>query len=76
MLAAIKAVQEGEPIYTSAREHGVLRTTLQDKILGKVKHGAKPGPAPYMIPEEEKEAVKFLLVTSKAGCPKTRADIS
>ena len=75
MLAAIKAVQEGQPIYTSAREHGVPRTTLQDRILGKVKHGAKPGPAPYMTPEE-KETVEFLLLTSKAGYPKTRGDIS
>ena len=38
-------------------------THLQDRILGKVKHGAKPGPAPYMTPEEEKETVEFLLVT-------------
>ena len=43
MLAVIKAVQEGVPIYTSAREHGVPRTTLQDKILGKIKHGDNPG---------------------------------
>ena len=72
MLAGIKAVQEGQPIYISAREHGVLRTILQDRILKKVKHEAKPGPAPYMTPEEEKETVEFLLVTSKAGYPKTR----
>ena len=50
----------------------VPRTTLQDRILGKVKHGAKPGPALYMTPEEEKETVEFLLVTSKAGYPKLR----
>ena len=56
ILAAIKAVQEGQPIYTSAREHGVPRTTLQDRILGKITHGAKPGPVPYMTPEEEKES--------------------
>jgi len=76
MLAAIKAVQEGLPIYTSAREHGVPRTTLQDRILGKVKHGAKPGPQPYMTSEQERETVEFLLLASKAGYPKTRADIS
>ena len=38
ILATIKAVQEGLPIYTSAREHGVPRTTLQDRILGIVSY--------------------------------------
>lgn len=35
MVAVIKAVQEGLPIYTSAKEHDVPRTMLQDRILGK-----------------------------------------
>ena len=76
MLAAIKAVQEGLPIYTSAREHGVPRTTLQDRILGNVKHGNNPGRDPYLTQEEEREAVDFLLVAAQAGYPKTRADMS
>jgi len=76
MLAAIKAIEEGLPIYTSVREHGIPRTTLQDRILGKVKHGAKSGPQSYMTLEEERETVEFLLLVSKAGYPKTRADIS
>lgn len=70
MLAAMKAVQEG---FTSA---GVPRTTLQDRILGKVKHGTKSGPQSYLTPEEERETVEFLLLVSKAGYSKTRADIS
>ena len=41
MIGAMKAVAEGTSITGAAREHGVPRTTLQDRILGKVTHGTK-----------------------------------
>ena len=44
MIGAMKAVAEGTSITGAAREHSVPRTTLQDRILGKVTHGTKPGP--------------------------------
>ena len=41
MTGAIKAVVKGSSISGAAREHGVPRTTLQDRVLGKVTHGTK-----------------------------------
>ena len=44
MLDAMKAVQDGSPITTAARVHGVPRTSLHNRIKGKVIHGVKSGP--------------------------------
>ena len=44
MLAALKAVEGGQHINQAAHEHGVLRTTLKDRVSGKVTHGSNPGP--------------------------------
>ena len=41
MTGAIKAVVKGSSISGAAREHGVPRTTLQDRVLGKVTHSTK-----------------------------------
>ena len=46
MVAAIQSVHDGTPIYKAAKVHGVPRSTLHDRISGKVKHGTNPGPKP------------------------------
>ena len=75
MLAATAAVKEGTAILRAAKEHDVPRTTLQDRILGKVVHGTKPGPRPYLEPIEENELSNFLVDTAKAGFGKTRKEV-
>ena len=67
MLVAIEAVKNGTAILQAAREHGVPRTTLYDRISGRVIHGTKPGPRNYLAPAEEKELSLFLDDTAKAG---------
>jgi len=39
----------------------VPRTTLKDKVSGRVIHGSDMGPKKYLTKEEEKELVEFLL---------------
>ena len=75
MVAALEAVKQGETILRAARTHGVPRTTLQDRVHGKVTHGAKPGPKPYLAPAEEKELSLFIVDVAKAGYGKTRQQI-
>jgi len=41
MLDAMKALQDGSPITTAARVHGVSRTSLRIRIKGRVVHGVK-----------------------------------
>jgi len=45
MLAALKAVELGQPINQAARDHGIPKTTLKDRVSGRVVHGVRPGPS-------------------------------
>ena len=48
MLAAITMAKNGEVSANQAADvHGVPRSTLKDRLKGKVTHGMKPGPHPY-----------------------------
>ena len=75
MVAALQAVKDGEGVTAAAKLHGVPKLTLYDRVTGSVAHGRKPGPAPYVTKAEETELSKFLVVTSKAGYGKTRAEV-
>ena len=48
MKAALEAVKEGQSISQAARDHGVPKTTLYDRVSGRVVHCSKPGPQPYL----------------------------
>ena len=64
----MEAVMKGElGVNRSALEHGVPRTTLKDRLTGRVKHGTKPGPAAYLDKKKEEELVKFLFECSSMG---------
>ena len=54
-MEAMEAVETGESgINRAAVDHGVPKTTLKNRLSGRVKHGKKPGPECYLN-EEEKE---------------------
>ena len=56
MLRAMEAVKDGSMVVNrAALEHGVPRTSLKDRLAGRVIHGTKIGPKPYLTNEEEKE---------------------
>ena len=72
MLAALEAVKNGSSIKRAALEHGVPRTTLSDRHLGKVVHGTRSGPKCYLPRDEETELGAFIQVVGKLGYGKTR----
>ena len=51
------------------------RQTLRDRVSGRVTHGTKPGPKPYLSSTEEKELGSFLVDVAKAGYGKSRSQI-
>jgi len=66
MVGAMEAVQEGRMgVNRAALQFGVPRTTLKDRIAGRVIHGSKSGPKPYLTYKEEKEVVDFLVTCNK-----------
>ena len=75
MLSAMTAVKNGMNVTRAATIHGVPRTTLHDRISGRVAHGTKSGPAPYLSPHEEKEFSIFIEQTAKVGYGKSRKQI-
>jgi hypothetical protein len=75
MAAAISAVKSGVTVKRAADDHGVPVSTLRDRISGRVVHGTKPGPKPYLSGEEEKELSSFLKSCANVGYGKTRKDV-
>ena len=76
MLGAIRAVREGEfGVNRAALEYGVPRTTLKDRLSGRVTHGSQSGAKPYLSREEEKELFDFLITCSNLGYGKTRKEV-
>ena len=71
MLAALKAVEEGQPVNQVARDHGIPKTTLKDCVSGRV---TNPGPTLYLSTVEEDELGNFLKSCAEVGYDKTRRD--
>ena len=76
MLATMEAVKdETVSINKSALLHGVPLTTLKDRLSGRVKHGIKPGPRPYLNDGEESALADHLTEAAKIGYGKTRKEV-
>ena len=75
MQGALKAVTEGMGINRAAMEYGVPRTTLKDRVAGRVQHGCKSGRSPYLTQQEEQELVDYLVICSNIGYPKKRDEV-
>ena len=68
MLGAMAAVQnKGSSINRNAKLFGVPLSTLKDRLSGRVVHGVKPGPVPYLSPEEEDELEDYVLEPAQSG---------
>jgi len=62
MEVAMKHVRKGTMSMTKAAKfHGVLSTTLKDRMSGKVVHGSKPGQKQYLNNEEEETLAEHLV---------------
>ena len=56
MLGALKAETEGTMGVNRAA--GVPKTTLKDRVSGRMQHGCKPGKSAYLSSSEEEELVE------------------
>ena len=72
MSAAMQLVQQsGISMNRAADTYGVPRSTLKDRLCGRVVHGTKPGPRPYLDAKEEGELVEYVFGAAKLGYGKT-----
>ena len=66
---------DGMTVREAALKFGVPKSTLGDRISGRVVSGARSGPKSYLNVEEEEELVRFILRCAVIGYPKSRQDI-
>ena len=65
-------VNEGMSIRQAAFHFGVTKSTLGDRMSGRVVPCSTSGPKTYLSPEEETELVRILLRCAAIGDPKSR----
>ena len=76
MVHAMEAVRSGKMGQNqAAKTYDVPRTTLKDRLSGRVKHGKKSGPEPYLTTEEEAELAEFLKQCARMGHGKTKKEL-
>ena len=76
MEAAMAAATKGTLSANKAADlHGVHGSTLKDRLSGRVVHGVRSGPRPYLTAEEEAKLSSCLLHASEIGLGKMRRDV-
>ena len=75
MRLALTATEKGLSIRRAASEYNIPKSTLGDRVSGKILPGAKPGRKPYLTPNEEDELVKFLLNCAAIGYGRSRKEV-
>lgn len=72
MSAAMQSVAtQGLSGNKAADLHGVPRSTLKDRLSGRVVHSTRPGTKPYLSPTEEAELSSHPLDAANMGFGKT-----
>lgn len=74
MIKAVKDI-DGMGVNKAAELHSIPKTTLKDRISGRVAHGSKPGRKSYLTSEEETQLAEYLLEVSEAGYGKTHKQV-
>ena len=75
MVKALTLVDQVASIRCAAEKCGVPRSTLHDRVSGKIQQGKKSGPDPYLTMEEEEELTNFLVKCAKIGYPHTQRQV-
>lgn len=76
LIAALDAVKNGMAIREASRRFNVPKTTIQDRIHGRIKEGPrKMGPPTILSTQEESELVHWLKELASTGFPRKKADL-
>ena len=72
MEMALESVNNGMmTVRRAALEYNVPKSTLHDRVIGRVKPGAKSGPSRYLDDEEEDEIVHWIIGCAEVGYAKS-----
>ena len=74
MVSSMEAVRNGTVSINKATQLQLVpHTTLKDRLSGRVVHGTKPGPKPYLTQEEETVLCDHLIEAAKADMARSYA---
>ena len=73
--AFIAVVSEGMSVRKAASEYNVPKSSLADRVSGRVMPGTKSGPPMYLTVSEETELVQFLTRCAGIGYGKSRKEV-
>ena len=73
--AFTSVTQERMSIREAALQYGVPKSTLGDRLSGRVLSGATSGPQMYLDKSAEEELVQFLLRSAEIGYAKSRKQV-
>ena len=73
--AYLAVVEERQTVRRAAEAFNVPKSTLQDRISGRVVFGSRSGPQSYLTDEEEKELVAFIKGCSTIGFSRSKQQI-
>ena len=76
MVRAVDSVLKKESsIRFAGKEYNIPKSTIADRISGRVLMGAVSGPNRYLNVQEEEELVHFLLECASIGYPRSRQEV-
>ena len=75
MEKVLKEVELGMPIRQACEIFSVPKSSVHDRVSGKVDCKARSGPTPYLSFEEEEELASFLIQTAKIGYPHAKKQV-
>ena len=76
MSRAVSAVVKcGLSVRKAALMYSIPKSTLGDRISGRVLEGSTSGPLKYLSEQEEVELISFIMGCAEIGYPKTVKDI-
>ena len=68
-------LSDGLSVRRAAMEFNIPRTTLGDRVSGKVQDGSRSGRVRYLSDSEESELVQFLISCANVGYPRKRSEV-
>ena len=75
LFLACEAVKQGMSLRQAEEEYGIPKSTIQDRVSGKILFGSRSGPTPYLNDAEEEELAMFLEGSASIGYPYTRKKV-
>lgn len=75
LFLACEAVKQGMSLRQAEEEYGIPKSTIQDRVSGKILFGSRSGPTPYLNDAEEEKLAMFLEGSASIGYPYTRKKV-